>query len=695
VRRVSSFGAVCLLSGVLMAGLAFPVVGGLTVLAASGAQGFDDLPSELATPSLPEHSVLYDASGTTVIAILRGAEDRVNVPIADIPQSMQKAIIAIEDSRFYRHHGVDLKGIARAIVKNNEGGSVQGASTLTQQYVKNVRLEQASNDEQRAAATKRSTERKIREARYALQLERILTKDQILERYLNIAYFGEGAYGVGTASTHYFGVGVQQLTVAQAALLAGLVNNPTGFDPINHPGNAMDRRLAVLTAMREQHYITPQEQTAAATTPLLPLQSAARHVRDPDSCAGTVAPFFCDYVRTKLLVDQQLGQTQAEREDKLFNGGLRIRTTLDLQAQKAAQQAVASTIKKADRVAATEVVVEPGTGRVLAIAVNRTYGTARTGRTDTKVRLADTPTFQGGSTFKMFTLAAALKQGVRLGTRITAPPCYRSKIFENPDPTGRNCYRNAADSEGGNFDLVSGTWESVNTFFVQLEERVGVQSVIDTAVSLGIPRVRFRGLGTTSGSVTLGAVPDGVAPLELANAYATLAAHGVRCYLRSVLYIQQRDGSQLIPLARPCEQVIDPAVADTVTSVLEGVLTQPRATAAGKGIGRPAAGKTGTLDDQHAAWFVGFTPQLSAAVVLGDPSASSLPLGTVEGVYPVFGGTLPALIWQKSMTAAHLGRPVLDLPPPAATTPVRVLTPATPTATATSKSKGGRKHRRP
>jgi membrane peptidoglycan carboxypeptidase len=653
----------CLLAGALTAGVALPLVGGLTALAAHQADTFENLPADLETPPVPERSVLLDSDGQQ-LAILRGTEDRFNVGIGQVATVMQRAIISIEDARFYQHHGVDLKGIARALVKNNTGGSaVQGASTITQQYVKNVLQEKATTDEERKAAIEQSPERKLREARYALALERKLSKAQILERYLNIAYFGQGVYGVGTAAQHYFGIPATALTLPEAALLAGLVNNPTGFDPTLHPLAATQRRVAVLQAMQKERFLTAQEVAGAEAEPLLPYRITSRR---PDACESTRAPFFCDYVRAQLLGDVRFGRTQAEREDKIFNGGLRIKTTLDPQTQESAQRSADTTVPRNDRIAATVVTVEPGTGRVLAMAVNRTYGAHRPGSTQTKLRLPSIKTFQGGSTFKVFTLTTALQQGIGLKTKIRSPACYHSVKFANPQP--RNCYQNAGDSEQGTFDLVSGTWLSVNTFFVQLEERTGVQAVIDTAVKLGVSRDTFDGLGEGSGSVTLGSVLRGVDPLELANAYATLAAHGKRCPTRGLLAVADSSGRRLSSAADlACTQVIDPGVADTVASVMQGVLSQPGATASGKGIGRPAAGKTGTLDDQAAAWFVGFTPQMCTAVVLGDPAASTQAMGTVQGVFPVYGGTLPATIWQKTMIGALAGRPVLPLPPPSST----------------------------
>jgi len=665
----------CGLAGVVVGAMVIPVGAGIGLAAKAGADSFEQLPQDLLQPRLAQRSLLVDKTGRQ-IAVLHGAEDRLPVTITQVPDVMKRAIVAIEDSRFYEHHGVDFQGVGRALVRNGQGSDRQGGSTLTQQYVKNVLLESAKTPQERAGAIAPTVSRKLREARYALELERQLSKDQILERYLNITYFGEGVYGVGLAAQHYFKVRVEQLSLPQAALLAGLVNSPTRFDPFASPAAATTRRDLVLRRMLDLGLITTTEHDTAVATPV---PAKAPRVAPSDACEGSQTAdgvstaFFCDYARRTLLADTHFGATQPERDRGVYDGGLVVRTTLDPAVQKAAQEAVDAALPRGDRVAGIVAVVEPGTGAVLAIAANRTYsGKKKLGFT--KIALADQPIFHGGSTFKAFTLAAALKEGIPLGTKIAAKPCYTPDPlrFDTPAAKGR-CplgFQNSEAAEGGIFTLLTGTWFSVNTFYIQLEERVGVQSVIDTAVDMGVRSSDFdelppsRGrLGPRSLSVTLGAIPRGVSALEMATAYATLAAHGIECDPHPLSRVADTAGKPVaVDHARPCRRVLDVGIADTVTSVLAGVLTQKGATAQGKGLAdRPAAGKTGTLDDQAAAWFVGFTPQLATAVVLGDTAASSMPLGMVQGVFPVYGGTIPASIWQATMTAASVGKPVLPL----------------------------------
>ncbi|HMA47505.1 MAG TPA: penicillin-binding transpeptidase domain-containing protein, partial [Frankiaceae bacterium] len=388
----------------------------------------------------------------------------------------------------------------------------------------------------------------------------------------------------------------------------------------------------------------------------------------PDACEASSAPFFCDYVRRGLRADPALGTTQEERDRRVYQGGLTISTTLDPAVQAAAQQAVDQTVPRDNRVAAVEVVVQPGTGNVLAMAVNRGYG-GDPARGQTKQPLPTTAAFQPGSTFKIFTLAAALEQGYGTGTSFFAPACYVSPLYRIGGGSGRQdgggCadgFSNADPGEAGVYDMARGTWLSVNTYFIQLEERVGVRAVADMAVRLGVPAARLAGVGPNDGSLTIGTRV--VSPLDMATAYATVAAHGLRCAPRWAT--SATDGNRRpLKLAAPppCQQVLPARVADTVTSVLEGVVTQ--GTGKNAAIGRPAAGKTGTTEGYSSAWYVGYTPDLVAAVEVGDPRGPvRYPLRDVTAAgqtyAQVYGGDLPALIWSRSIAQALADRPVTD-----------------------------------
>ena len=655
---------VSVLAGLVVAGLALPLVGGVGLAAKAQADGFTGLPAELATPQLNTRSRILAADGSTIATLF--SENRLTARLDEVPQLARTALIAIEDSRFYAHRGVDWKGTARAAVRNGASGGVrQGGSTLTQQYVKNVLLEQASTKAGRAAAREQSLNRKLREARYAIALEQRMSKDQILEAYLNIAYYGNGVYGIKTAAAHYFGKPVQKLTLAEGALLAGMVQNPNGLDPSDKRTRkaSLDRRNLVLSRMADLGLISPSQERKA--------RREALHLKISDVKSGCVAPnvpgaFFCDFVFRQLSEDTPLGRvlgaTVAERQRRLLGGGLTIRTTLDRKAQDSAQQAVDTRVPPKDdsHVAAVADVVEPGTGDIKAMAVNRTFGEAA-GQTKVPLVTGGNLGFQGGSTFKVFVLAHALQMGIPLDTQILAPAKYTSQVFTDVKDGVTRPYTvsNAGESEAGSYDLVSGTADSVNTFYVQLEERTGTEPPAALAEALGVHSVPSGPL-TRGGAFTLG--PSGVSPLAMAGAYAAFAAHGSFCPPRAVTAITGQDGKDLPVPDQHCSQVVEPAVADTVTSVLTGVIDGPAPNRTGKAasIGRPAAGKTGTANESRSTWFIGYTPQLATAVWVGRTTPTPLMGISINGQFykSVYGGSIAAPIWRDVMAGALQGEPV-------------------------------------
>ena len=646
------------LCGLLVAALALPVVGGAGLVARSAADDFIGLPAELEAPVAATRSRVLAADGSLLATFYR--VNRVTVPLSSVPELTQKALIAIEDSRFYEHNGVDYKGTVRAALTNARSGRVeQGGSTLTQQYVKNALIEKATDKAGQQAANEDSLDRKLREARYALALERKIGKDRVLENYFNIAYYGNGVYGIGTAASYYFRKPVAKLTLAQGALLAGMVQNPTRFAPtVKNKKAVRDRRNTVLGRMADLGYISQSARAKAAAT------SVTTKVSPVGSGCETAsrAPFFCDYVRHELLdtpVGAALGSDRDDRQRALLTGGLTIRTSLDRTVQKAAQKAVDRRVPAGDssRAAAVADVVEPGTGAVKAMAVDRRFGD---GKNETKLNLATggTSGFQAGSTFKAFVLAQALAQGIPLSLSMNAPQSYCSRPLNYTLPGGK-CPGNAGDSESGYFDLRQATHLSVNTYFIKLEERTGVSKPADIAEKLGLRRVR-----DTNGKANqpLLRVPsfvlgtNEVSPLAMAGAYAAFAAHGTFCEPRAVTSIDAADGTAVAVPKPACGQALEPAVADRVTDVLRGVIDGPERarTGASASIGRPAAGKTGTTNGSQAAWFVGYTPQLATAVWVGRTTPSPLRNVRINGRYyrELFGGTVPAAIWRDTMRGA-------------------------------------------
>jgi membrane peptidoglycan carboxypeptidase len=674
LTRVLMLGVLSVLVGLLVAGLALPAASGIgiTTRNAIGSITFSDLPASLQAPPLSQRSVILAADGTTLATFYY--ENRQSVSLSDVNPTMRQAIVAIEDSRFYEHHGIDPKGILRALVKDtSSGNAVQGASTITQQYVRQALVEtnaQDNNTAAAAAATSKNLTRKLTEARYALALEQKLSKDQILEDYLNTVYFGDGAYGVSAAAQHYFNESAADLTLAQSALLAGVINNPSTFDPVLNPISATTRRNIVLDRMFATYPDSyPFAQIDAAKN--APLGLAVFPILN--GCATATAPFFCDYVVHDILNGSEFGATVTDRANLLRRGGLVVTTTLDPSMQLAAKTAVDAVVpedstKNAGLAAAIDM-IDPKTGAIKAMAVDRPFGS---GLGQTEVNLAADFVHHGGSTgrnagstFKVFVLAAALAKGLTTGLTFNSPGTLLipkgSTTTCDGLPTGEFKVKNAEVAEGGTFNMVKATALSVNSYFAQLEVKTGLCDPITIAQDLGVHKSTGGDLDQVP-TFVLGAEP--VDPLSVAGAFAAFANHGTFCTPQSITKVTWLVGSVVTNRAVPppkCTKVLDPGIADGVTTLLQGVL-QPGGTGAGLGIGRPAAGKTGTDDNYKNAWFSGYTPNLAASVWVGNPD-STVPMRaiTVNGkkYVDVFGATLPGPIWQQAMKNALLNQPIL------------------------------------
>ncbi|MBC3841402.1 penicillin-binding protein [Streptacidiphilus sp. 4-A2] len=403
-------------AGAVVAGLVFPLVGGVGLGAKSAVDGFDAMPDTLQVPALSQASTIYDANGGVIAKLF--VEDRTTVPISAIAPIMQNALVDIEDHRFYQHGAIDPVGTLRALVTDSSSGGVaQGGSTLTQQYVKNVFAYDAgpSNAAGYAQATRQTADRKVQELRDAIALEKSTSKQQILDDYLNITYFGEGAYGIEAAAELYFSVHASQLTLPQAALLAGMEQKPSAFDPILYPAAATVRRAYVLNDMAAYGTITKAQAGRAEATPIKlhvtkPLTGCITAQKDEEG-------FFCNYVENVIEQDPAFGATQQQRVALLDQGGLKIYTTLDPKDQAAEVKAVQDHVYASDTAAASTTMVQPGTGRILAMAQSRPYGT---GPNDTEINYNANQLyggalgFQTGSVFKAITAATALSQGIPL-----------------------------------------------------------------------------------------------------------------------------------------------------------------------------------------------------------------------------------------------------------------------------------------
>ncbi|WP_446215854.1 transglycosylase domain-containing protein [Micromonospora sp. IBHARD004] len=672
------------LAGLVLALAALPsgLLGGQVAKAALGA--YVELPDALRTPAQPQRSYLYANDGKTLITTFYDV-NRTDVRLAEIAPVMRRAIVAAEDRRFYSHGGADLRGIARALVANVRGGGTeQGGSTLTMQYVRNVlKTDPTRTAEERQAATEQTVGRKVQEIRYASALEKSLSKDEILNRYLNIAYFGSGAYGVAAASQRYFGKAPADLTLGEAALLAGLVQSPDEYSPINgDKARALERRAYVLDAMAETGAIS-EAQAAAATAEPLTLHPIAQ----PNGCTAVSQGhddwgFFCDYLRQWWLTQPAFGNTVKEREQALRRGGYTVVTSLDPKVQQTAQQQATGVYGYDNKRALPIAAVEPGTGRVLAMAVNRHYSldenpAGQANRPNTVNPLISggdsVDGYQAGSSFKLFTMLAALEAGKTLSTGFDAPSKLPTRYAAEGEGAcdGKWCPANANPEWMDGYRMMwDGFGRSVNTYFVWLAEQVGPAKAVEMAQRLGI---KFRADSDAAfarddaenwGAFTLGVAAT--TPLDLANAYATVAAEGTYCTPLPVVSVTAGNGEKVAVGQPSCKKVLEPDVARAATDAARcpvgqqsayGQCNGGTATSVDRIVGRPVAGKTGSSERNATETFVGFTPQVAVAGIAANPDDSTDLVGA-----PVQAKVIDAVARVIKTTVS--GQPVQDFTAP-------------------------------
>ncbi|MEV7233526.1 transglycosylase domain-containing protein [Streptomyces sp. NPDC051020] len=662
-QQAAKFLGVAALSGVVLAGIALPAAGALGLAAKGTVEGFDEIPANLKTPPLSQRTKILDSKGDMLATVY--SRDRTVVPLKDISPYMQKAIIAIEDARFYQHGAIDLKGILRAMNRNVQaGGTAQGASTLTQQYVKNVFVEEAGDDPDKVAqATQQTMGRKIQELKYAIQVEEELGKKKILENYLNITFFGQQAYGVEAASQRYFSKPAKDLKLEEAALLAGIVQSPSRYDPVNDAEEATKRRNTVLQRMADVGDITRTEAKKAQATPI-----KLRVSKPKNGCITAVngASFFCDYVRKVFLTDPVFGKTKEERAKVWNQGGLTIRTTLDPQAQAGVQDSIRSHVYKTDKVATAVTLVQPGTGKIMGMGQSKPYGF---GPDETQYNYSVNKEMGGsnygfptGSTFKPF-LAAAAIEGGKPATQMYSSPYemdYPATVQTCGKPwvnDGNYHLENESESEEGPYALSEAMAKSVNTYFVQMLQDIGMCPVSQMTDQLGVVQGDGTKLPQNPSTLTLGS--NGLSPLTMASAYAAFANRGTYCTPIAVEAVTTANGKSLPVPKTTCSQAMSQTTADTVNTLLRGVIDSGTGRQAGLQ-NRDSAGKTGTTDARKNAWFVGYTPNMSGAVWVGSPSQSVEMVNiTIGGVYQdkVYGGQVPGPIWRDAMTNALNGLP--------------------------------------
>jgi penicillin-binding protein 1A len=586
------------------------------------------------------------ARDNSMLGTIPARKNRQELTLAQMSPWLPKATVAIEDRRFWQHGALDYAAIVRAAVRDIESGRTeQGASTLTQQLARNLYIGRPSQ----------TIGRKLTEACLAMKLADRYTKRQILARYLNVVAYGNQAYGVAAAAQTYFSRRASQLTVAQAAMIAGLPQAPTLYDPLRDADAALHRRNEVLDAMLATHVLKPSAWRYARTRPL---------GLNPGTLYKTIhEPYFFGYVEQQLV--QRYGQQLVE------SGGLRVRTTIDPKLQRLAEQTIAQHLPGREDPASALVSIDPRNGKVRAMAVRVPSGERL------QFNLASQGHRQAGSAFKPFTLAAALEHGTSLYTYFNGPP-----QMTIPDPRCEGGYHepwdvhNNADETAGTMNLIDATAYSVNTIFAQLVSQVGPDAVVRMAHRLGIQSALKPFC-----SITLGT--QAVSPLEMTAAYSTFADRGVRHDAQAVESVRTANGKVLpYPVSKP-RVAVSQQIADEVTYALQAV-TQ-KGTGTGAALDRPIAGKTGTAEDYVDAWFCGYVPQLVTCVWVGFPHRE-LSMSYVEGYAPVYGGTIPAGIWHDFMNAALANVPVQEFPTPEIAQPTYTYVPTTTSATTTTTS---------
>ena len=580
---------------------------------------------------LAESSYIYAADGS-IVTSLHEEQNRDIIPIEQVPQHVEHAVVAIEDARFFSHPGIDVRSIARALLRNTaEGRVVEGGSTITQQYIKNALIDRRHN-----------LRGKLDEASLAWQLEQKYSKPEILGLYLNTVYFGEGAYGIEAAAATFFGNHARELTIPQGALLAGMIRSPTLYDPYVYPDAALERRNLVIAKMREQAYLTPGE-AAAATATKLAVQPVKRSVRYPDA-------YFVEYVKDLLQNDprfEMLGATTADRVNALFKGGLRIYTTIDPRLQRIAEQASQAVLPFKKDPYNGFVALDPRTGAIVAMVGGRDFFDPAD--PFAKFNLAVQSRRQPGSSFKTFTLVSAIEQGIPL-ERI-----YRGgSVAHIPMPNGTTwtVHNYESLSFGSRLSLREATVKSVNVVYAQVVQQVGAAKVVEVAQRMGITS-RLTALP----SIAIGT--EEVSPLELASAYSPLANGGFSTPPVAITKITDSAGKVLFSWSYEKKKVLEPRVVALTLDALKDVIQ--KGTGARERLGRPAAGKTGTSDAYHDAWFAGMTPQLVAVSWVGFPRAQIAMVPPATRI-KVVGGTWPGQIWKTFMSQALEGQPPLDFP---------------------------------
>jgi penicillin-binding protein 1A len=632
VRSLGRLLIIALVAGVSLAlgitGLAIPVSALM-----NGAT--DSIPNPLLDifKQQAQRSIVYAADGT-VLAVLHATENRSPVSLQQVPQDLIDAVIDTEDARFFTHGGIDIKSTVRALASDvKSGAAVQGASTITQQLVKTV-----------LNTPEKTLDRKVKDAVISSRLEGRYSKNQILEAYLNTVYFGNGAYGVQAAAETYFNENVVDVKPVQAALLAGMIRDPFGYDPIQNPRDSLARRNFVLQRMVIQHHLTPADSTELAQTPI------PAKLTPPTGTTDTKDDYYVERVKQVLLNQSKtLGSNYNERYNELFKGGLRIYTNLDLNLQHLAEQGVAATLPALatkNGFTAALASIDPTNGKVRAIVGGPGFDQVKFDLTQ-GLR-------QPGSGFKVFTLLAAYEAGYGPNDTVdSSSPC--AIKFNGNTALLKTPINNDEGKGSGPISVISATANSVNCAFVRIAHEVGLSKVVEMAHRLGLQE-SFP----LNPSLVIGSEETTV--LEMAGAYATLAADGVYHQPSFIDRIVDNGGKTVYTANTAGKRVLDPQIAREAVMTLRAVVQYGTGTGAALP-DRPVAGKTGTTEHNTDAWFNGITPQLATTVWMGDPKGRT-PMQYPSTPISVFGGTYPATIWHVFTEAALAGQPAINFQSP-------------------------------
>ncbi len=667
----------CILAAVLLAGLLFPLAGGFGFISNRAADAVDNVSAELVEGTVPAVSTMVDANNQPIAWLYE--QRRFEVPSDKISNDMKLALVSVEDRRFAEHGGVDWQGTFRAFLTNTSGGEVQqGGSTIDQQYVKNyLLLVVAKTDAERRAATETTPARKIREIRMALTLEKELTKDEILTRYLNLVPFGNSSYGIQDAAQTYFGVDAKDLSVVQAAMLAGMVQSSSKLNPYTNPQGVLERRNTVLDTMIQNIPSRADEFRKAKAEPLGVLTEPKGL---PRGCiAANDRGFFCDYAL------QYLANAGISR-DQIDKGGYLIKTTLDPDVQNSVKASVnANADPNLDDIASVMNIVAPGQDShpVLAMASSRTYGLDANAHQTVQPQPYSMVGDGAGSIFKIFTTAAAMEKGLGINAQLDVPGRFEAKGMGNGGargcPAATYCVENAGKYKSP-MSVTEALATSPNTAFVKLIQAVGVAPTVDMAVRLGMrsyTQAGTSGHGNQSladmikdqnlGSFTLG--PVAINPLELSNVAATLASGGKWCPPTPIREVVDRSGKTVPLTQQACEQVVEPGLANTLANAMSKDDVSGTAAGAAQSVGwnAPLSAKTGTTESHRSSAFLAFTNALAgSAYIYGDSPTPgeicSFPLRNC-GSGNLFGGNEPARSWLGAVKNVLGKFPPPGLPP--------------------------------